>query len=47
MSFWIVSMVLLLWEADAVLEMGIELKVKGILHCFREMKCQQSFSTAV
>ena len=45
--FWMVSMVLLLWGADAILGMGMEFKYKGMLHVFREVKCQQGFTTGV
>ena len=43
-------MVLLLWGADATgygLGMGLEFKDKVILHCFREVKCQQGFTAGV
>ena len=45
--FWMVSMVLLLWGADTILGMGMEFKNKGMMHCFREGKCQQGFTTGV
>ena len=41
MFFWMVSMVLLPWEADIILGMGLEFKDKGIMHGFREGKCQR------
>ena len=45
--FWMVSIVLLLWGADTILGMGMEFKNKGMMHCFREGKCQQGFTTGV
>ena len=40
-------MVLLLWGVNAILGMGMEFKDKTVLHCSREVKCQQGFTTGV
>ena len=40
-------MVLLLQGADAILGMGMEFKDKVMLHCSKEVKCRQGFTTRV
>ena len=40
-------MVLLLWRVMLFYGMNMEFKDKIVLHCFREVKCQQGFTTEV
>ena len=45
--FTYVIIVLVLWGLVLFCEMGMGFKDKIMLHCFREVKCQQGFTTEI
>ena len=45
--FCMVSVVLLLWGVDAFLGNGYEIQGQDLLYYFREVKCQQGFTTGI
>ena len=41
------SMISVLWENAAVFGNGYGIQGQSMLHCFREMGCQQGFTTGI